>query len=56
MVKSAKSALTGIGVVVEKEFEGGRALMHQAGYMDIPIEALVTIINMDNDSIVMKGD
>ncbi len=52
MVKSAQSHLTGIGVVVEKEFEGGRALMHKAGY-DIPIEALVTITNMDDGNIVI---
>ena len=53
MVKSARSRLAGIGVVVEKEFEGGRALMHKSGYTDIPIEALVTITNMDNGTIVM---
>ena len=53
MVKSARSRLAGIGVVVEKEFEGGRALMRKAGYTDIPIEALVTIINMDDGNIVM---
>ena len=53
MVKSAQSNLAGIGVVVEKEFEGGRALMHKAGYTDIPIEALVRITNMDDNKIVI---
>ncbi|MAS36684.1 MAG: xanthine phosphoribosyltransferase [Anaerolineaceae bacterium] len=53
MVKSAKSNLVGVGTVVEKEFEGGRALMHKAGYTHIPIEALVTIINMDDGKIVL---
>lgn len=53
MVKSARSNLVGVGTVVEKEFEGGRALMHKAGYTHIPIEALVTIINMDDGKIVL---
>jgi xanthine phosphoribosyltransferase len=52
MVKSAKAELVGVGAVVEKSFEGGRELMRQAGY-NIPIEALVTITNMDNGQIVM---
>jgi xanthine phosphoribosyltransferase len=53
MVKSAKATLVGVGAVVEKEFEGGRALMHKAGYSHIPVEALVTIISMDGDKIVL---
>jgi len=53
MVKSGRSNLVGVGTVVEKEFEGGRALMHKAGYANVPIEALVTIINMDDDRIVL---
>jgi xanthine phosphoribosyltransferase len=53
MVKSAKANLVGVGAVVEKEFEGGRALMHKSGYTHIPIEALVTIINMDDGKIVL---
>lgn len=52
MVKSAQASLVGVGTVVEKEFEGGRALLHKAGY-DIPIEALVTIINMDDGQIIL---
>ncbi len=52
MVKSAKADLAGVGVVVEKTFEGGRDLMHQQGYT-APIHALVTITNMDNGQIVM---
>lgn len=53
MVRSAQSNMVGVGVVVEKEFEGGRALLHKAGYTDIPIEALITITNMDNGRIVI---
>jgi xanthine phosphoribosyltransferase len=53
MVRSAQSNMVGVGVVVEKEFEGGRSLLHKAGYTDIPIEALITITNMDNGRIVI---
>jgi xanthine phosphoribosyltransferase len=52
MVKSARSKLVGVGVVVEKTFEGGRDLMRQAGY-DCPIEALAVITSMENGQIIM---
>jgi xanthine phosphoribosyltransferase len=52
MVGSAKADLVGVGVVVEKTFEGGRELMQKAGW-DVPIKALVTITNMDNGQIVI---
>lgn len=51
MVKSAKCNLLGIGVVVEKSFEGGRKAMIDAGYNNIPIHALATITSMDNGKI-----
>lgn len=53
MVKSAKSNLAGVGVVVEKTFENGRNLLIKAGYSHIPIYALATIINMDEGQIVL---
>lgn len=52
MVKSAKAELVGVGVVVEKSFEGGRELMRKAGF-DVPMEALAVITNMDDGKIVM---
>jgi xanthine phosphoribosyltransferase len=52
MVSSARANLVGVGVVVEKSFEGGRELMVKAGY-DVPIKALATITNMDNGQIVI---
>lgn len=52
MVKSAQCELVGVGVVVEKIFEGGRDLLLNAGYRDVRIEALATIVNMDDGSIV----
>jgi xanthine phosphoribosyltransferase len=54
MVRSAKANLVGIGVVVEKTFEGGRASLLKAGYSHIPIHALATIINMDDDQIIFS--
>jgi xanthine phosphoribosyltransferase len=51
MVKSAKAELVGVGVVVEKIFEGGRVEMQKAGH-NVPIESLAVIVNMDNGQIV----
>lgn len=51
MVKSAKCNLVGVGVVVEKSFEGGRGAMLKAGYSGIPIHALATITSMDDGKI-----
>jgi xanthine phosphoribosyltransferase len=51
MVESARSRVAGVGVVVEKTFEGGRDLMMRNGY-DVQIEALATIVNMDDGRIV----
>jgi xanthine phosphoribosyltransferase len=51
MVKSAKSELVGVGVVVEKIFEGGREAMQRAGYNG-PIAALAVITSMDDGQIV----
>ncbi len=52
MVSSARSNLVGVGIVVEKTFEGGREFMRKAGF-DVPIESLVTITNMDDGKIEM---
>jgi xanthine phosphoribosyltransferase len=52
MVKSAKCKLAGVGVVVEKTFEGGREAMLKAGYQGVPIHALATITYMDDEQIV----
>ncbi len=53
MVKSAKCKLVGIGVVVEKTFEGGRNLMLQSGYDNVPIHSLATIVSMENGKIIL---
>ena len=51
IVESAKANLVGVGVVVEKTFEGGREAM-QAQY-DAPIHALATISAMEGDAITV---
>lgn len=55
MVMSAKSRIAGIAVVVEKTFEGGRAYMESVG-ISARIEALATIISMDDGGIRFRGD
>lgn len=54
MIRSAQANIAGVGVVVEKSFEGGRELMRKAGYGDLQIEALAIITNMDNGQIVLE--
>ncbi len=49
MVLSAKANLVGVGVVVEKTFEGGRDRMLEK--YDVPIHALATIASMEGDTI-----
>ena len=51
IIEGAQSRVVGVGVVVEKTFEGGRAFMQQKGYT-MPIEALVSITSMDDGKIV----
>ncbi len=50
IVNSAKANLVGVGVVVEKSFEGGRDIMINAGF-NVPIHALVTITSMEHNTI-----
>ncbi|MCS6843082.1 MAG: xanthine phosphoribosyltransferase [Caldilineales bacterium] len=49
LVADAGARLVGIGAVIEKTFEGGRAALARWG---VPIEALAVITNMDNGKIV----
>ncbi|MCC6801825.1 MAG: xanthine phosphoribosyltransferase [Anaerolineae bacterium] len=51
IVEGAQARVVGVGVVVEKTFEGGRSYMREKGYT-IPIESLVTITNMDDGKII----
>ncbi len=51
IVESSQSRLVGVGVVVEKTFEGGRNFMREKGYT-MPIEALAIISSMDDGKII----
>lgn len=48
IVSAAGATLVGIAAVVEKSFEGGRALL---AHWDVPIEALATITSMEGSDI-----
>jgi len=52
MVQSANANLVGIGVVVEKSFENGRATLAQAGF-NVPVHALATISSMEGTTITL---
>ncbi len=54
IVASAKANLVGMGVVVEKTFEGGRERLLEK--YDVPIQALATITNMDGETITIRDD
>ncbi|MBL8134387.1 MAG: xanthine phosphoribosyltransferase [Anaerolineae bacterium] len=51
IVEGAQSRVAGVGVVVEKTFEGGRDYMRSKGYT-MPMHALATITSMDDGKIV----
>ncbi len=50
LVKRSGATLVGIGAVIEKTFEGGRALL--VSQFEVPVEALVSISDMSNGRIV----
>jgi xanthine phosphoribosyltransferase len=54
MTEAANAHAVGVGVVVEKRFEGGRQTLIEAGYADLPVYALATIISMEGHSIVLE--
>jgi len=49
LAQTAGAKVVGIGALIEKSFEGGRALLK---YLNVPIESLVCITSMDNGQIV----
>lgn len=54
IVEEAGATLVGIGTLVEKSFEGGRALLAPLG---VPVESLVIIDEMrDDGSIIFAGE
>ncbi|MDQ7035660.1 MAG: xanthine phosphoribosyltransferase [Anaerolineae bacterium] len=52
LLQAANANLVGVGIVVEKSFEGGREAIIAAGF-DVPIHALATIASMDGDIITL---
>ncbi len=53
LVAESGATLVGIGAVIEKAFEGGRALLDGLG---VPIESLVIITDMSDGRIVFAGE
>ena len=50
LAASAGATVVGVGAVIEKSFEGGRAALADLG---VPIESLATITDMSNGKIVL---
>ena len=56
MVRGARSRVTGVGVVVEKAFEQGRAQLAAAGFAHVPVEALAVVTRMEDGQIILAED
>ncbi len=52
VIAQCGAALCGIGCVIEKEFEGGRALLDS---LDVPIISLALIESMEGDDIIVRA-
>jgi len=52
LTQAAGAELVGIGTLVEKVFEGGRAALAHLG---VPIESLVSIVSMDDGKIIFSN-
>jgi len=48
LAETAGAEIVGIGALIEKNFEGGRAALQKVG---VPVEALAVIASLDNDTI-----
>lgn len=53
LVRDAGATLVGVGALVEKSFEGGRALL---GYLNVPIESLVIIEAIHDDGTIVFAE
>ncbi|MBA4380125.1 MAG: xanthine phosphoribosyltransferase [Anaerolinea sp.] len=51
LAQTAGATIVGIGALIEKTFEGGRAALAHLG---VPVEALARIVSMDDDRIVFS--
>jgi len=48
LAETAGAEIVGIGALIEKNFEGGRAALQKVG---VPVESLAVIASLDNDTI-----
>ena len=53
LAEAAGAKIVGIGALIEKTFEGGRAAIKALG---IPVESLASITSMDGGKIVFNGN
>jgi xanthine phosphoribosyltransferase len=53
LAQTAGAVIVGIGVLIEKSFEGGRAALE---YLGVPVEALVVVSAMEGDRIIFEGE
>lgn len=53
LAQAAGAQVVGIGTLIEKTFEGGRAVLQPLG---VPIESLVVITAMEGERIVFAGE
>jgi len=53
LAQTAGAQLVGIGALIEKIFEGGRAAL---AYLNVPIETLARIQSMEDDQIIFAED
>jgi xanthine phosphoribosyltransferase len=53
LANAAGAVIVGVGALVEKTFEGGRAALAQLG---VPVEALAVIRSMDDGQIIFAED
>ncbi|MFH1906258.1 MAG: xanthine phosphoribosyltransferase [Chloroflexota bacterium] len=51
LAQTAGATIVGIGALIEKTFEGGRAALAHLG---VPVEALARIVSMEDDRIVFS--
>ncbi len=53
LAQTAGARVVGVGALIEKTFEGGRAAL---AYLNIPVEALARIQSMDDDQIIFEAE
>ena len=53
LAQTAGAIIVGVGALIEKSFEGGRAALAALG---VPIESLAVITSMEGDIIIFEGD